>query len=121
MGSFLNFDANASLIDTDIAFSNKVSGLKPSAIREIFKSLSDPEMISFAAGNPSPLSFPVDQMKEIAYKETTDADGNVSSTQRSVIEVKFLKDNKLWYKQLIKTIYTIIITHTCYIICNSTF
>jgi len=34
-----------------------------------------------------------DQMKEIAYKETTDADGNVSSTQRSVIEVKFLKDN----------------------------
>lgn len=66
MGSFLNFDVNASLMDTDIAFSNKVSGLKPSAIREIFKSLSDPEMISFAAGNPSPLSFPVEQMKEIA-------------------------------------------------------
>ncbi len=34
-----------------------------------------------------------DQMKEIAYKEVTDANGNVTSEQRSVIEVKFLKDN----------------------------
>ena len=37
--------------------SNKLATLKPSAIREIFKSLSDPTIISFAAGNPSPLSF----------------------------------------------------------------
>lgn len=66
MSSFINFDNANSLMNSDIAFSNKVSGLKPSAIREIFKSLSDPEMISFAAGNPSPLSFPVEQMKEIA-------------------------------------------------------
>ena len=34
-----------------------------------------------------------DQMKEIAYKQVTDENGNVSSEQRSVIEVKFLKDN----------------------------
>jgi hypothetical protein len=34
-----------------------------------------------------------DQINEIAYTETTDANGNVSSKQRSVIEVKFLKDN----------------------------
>ena len=34
-----------------------------------------------------------DQMQEIAYKEVTDEDGNVSSKQRSVVEVKFLKDN----------------------------
>ena len=33
-------------------FSNKVKDLKPSAIREIFKSLTDPSVISFAAGNP---------------------------------------------------------------------
>ena len=39
--------------------SDKLAALKPSAIREIFKSLSDPTIISFAAGNPSPLSFPV--------------------------------------------------------------
>lgn len=34
-----------------------------------------------------------DQIQEIAYQETTDEDGNVSSEQRSVIAVKFLKDN----------------------------
>ena len=32
-------------------FSNKVKDLKPSAIREIFKSLTDPSVITFAAGN----------------------------------------------------------------------
>ena len=34
-----------------------------------------------------------EQMKEIAYKDTIDENGNVNSVQRSVIEVKFLKDN----------------------------
>ena len=34
-----------------------------------------------------------DQIKEIAYKEATDENGNVTTEQRSVIEVKFLKDN----------------------------
>ncbi len=47
-------------------FSDKTKDLAPSAIREIFKSLSDPEMISFAAGNPSPLSFPIEKMSEIS-------------------------------------------------------
>ena len=47
-------------------FSNKIANLKPSAIREIFKSLSDKSIISFAAGNPSPLSFPVDKMHAIS-------------------------------------------------------
>ena len=53
--TFMNFE-----------FSNKVKDLKPSAIREIFKSLTDPSVISFAAGNPSPLSFPADKLKELA-------------------------------------------------------
>ncbi len=38
--------------------SDKLKSLKPSAIREIFKSLSDPEIIAFAAGNPAAESFP---------------------------------------------------------------
>lgn len=46
--------------------SNKLANLKPSAIREIFKSLTDPTIISFAAGNPSPLSFPADELAEIS-------------------------------------------------------
>lgn len=47
-------------------FSDKISNLKPSAIREIFKSLSDPTIISFAAGNPSPESFPVEELSELS-------------------------------------------------------
>ncbi len=50
----------------EFMFSNKVKDMKPSAIREIFKSLSDPNVISFAAGNPSPLSFPVEKMQDVA-------------------------------------------------------
>ena len=40
-------------------FSKKVQPLRPSAIREMFKSLADPNIISLAAGNPSTESFPV--------------------------------------------------------------
>ena len=47
-------------------FSDKIKELKPSAIREIFKSLSDPTIISFAAGNPSPESFPVSELAKIS-------------------------------------------------------
>ncbi len=47
-------------------FSDNLASLKPSAIREIFKSLTDPTIISFAAGNPSPLSFPAKDLAEIS-------------------------------------------------------
>ena len=47
-------------------FSDKLAALKPSAIREIFKNLTDPSVISFAAGNPAPESFPVDALRALA-------------------------------------------------------
>lgn len=50
----------------DYRISDKFVNMKPSAIREIFKSLGKPGAISFAAGNPSPESFPIDQMREIS-------------------------------------------------------
>lgn len=50
----------------EYTFSNKMAALKPSAIREIFKSLTDPTIISFAAGNPAPESFPVEALAEIS-------------------------------------------------------
>ena len=50
----------------DYRFSDKLAALKPSAIREIFKSLTDPEIIAFAAGNPAPESFPIPEMAEIS-------------------------------------------------------
>lgn len=47
-------------------FSDKLANLKPSAIREIFKNLTDPSVISFGGGNPAPESFPVAELKELA-------------------------------------------------------
>ncbi len=47
-------------------FSDRISGLKPSAIREILKYGSTPGMIAFSAGNPAPESFPVADMERIS-------------------------------------------------------
>lgn len=49
-------------------FSDRVSNLKPSAIREIFKYASDPEVVSLSAGNPSPDAFPSKAIEEISAK-----------------------------------------------------
>lgn len=46
-------------------FSNKVSSLKPSAIREILKATSDPDVVPFSAGNPAPEAFPVEDVRKI--------------------------------------------------------
>ena len=46
--------------------SDKMKNMKPSAIREIFKSLGTPGAISFAGGNPAPESFPVEALSSIA-------------------------------------------------------
>ena len=65
-------------------FSEKIANLKPSAIREIFKSLTDPSIISFAAGNPSPESFPVDELARLA--EEIFANESTTALQYSITE-----------------------------------
>lgn len=47
-------------------FSDRVSNLKPSAIREIFKYAADPEVVSLSAGNPAPEAFPGKEIAEIS-------------------------------------------------------
>lgn len=46
--------------------SDKLKDMKPSAIREILKSLGMPGMIAFAAGNPAAESFPTAAFAQIA-------------------------------------------------------
>lgn len=46
-------------------FSDKVATIQPSAIREILKFSSDPEVISLSAGNPAPEAFPTEKIAEI--------------------------------------------------------
>lgn len=47
-------------------FSKRISGLKPSAIREILKATQDPSIIPFAAGNPDAAAFPVSDIQKIS-------------------------------------------------------
>lgn len=47
-------------------FSNRISGVKASAVREILKLMNDPEIISFGGGNPASETFPVSKLKEIS-------------------------------------------------------
>lgn len=49
-------------------FSNRMSQVEASAIRELFKTTSQADIISFAGGNPSSDAFPVDAIKEITTK-----------------------------------------------------
>lgn len=52
----------------DYIFSNKISSLQPSAIREILKATADPSIIPLAAGNPAPDAFPVEEVQAIAQE-----------------------------------------------------
>ena len=46
--------------------SDRVKCLKASAIREMFKLMADPEIISLAGGSPDPSLFPSEELAEIA-------------------------------------------------------
>ena len=65
-------------------FSDRVSNLKPSAIREIFKYAADPTVVSLSAGNPSPDAFPSKEIAEISAKVL--AENPISVLQYSVTE-----------------------------------
>lgn len=47
-------------------FADNINDLKPSAIREILKSSSQPGMIPFSAGNPAGEAFPAKEIAEIS-------------------------------------------------------
>ena len=65
-------------------FSDRVSSLKGSAIREIFKYAADPQVISLAGGNPAPELFPHKELSEIAREML--AEQPVLSLQYGVTE-----------------------------------
>lgn len=68
----------------EFKFSDKISGLKASAIREILKFTADPEVISFAAGNPAPEAFPVEFVSKVSAELLRD--NPVLALQYSITE-----------------------------------
>ncbi|MDF2595010.1 MAG: Transcriptional regulator containing a DNA-binding domain and an aminotransferase domain [Clostridia bacterium] len=65
-------------------FSDRISALQPSAIREILKMSSDPKVISFAAGNPAPDAFPTEAIAAISQEVLKE--NPVSALQYSLTE-----------------------------------
>ena len=51
-----------------LRFARRFDGITGSAIREIFKMIAQPDMISFAGGNPSPAALPDDVVSQMAQE-----------------------------------------------------
>lgn len=51
-----------------IQFAHRFDGITGSAIREIFKMIAQPGMISFAGGNPAPSALPDDVVSQLAQE-----------------------------------------------------
>ena len=51
-----------------LRFAHRFDGISGSAIREIFKMIAQPGMISFAGGNPSPAALPDETVDRIAHQ-----------------------------------------------------
>ena len=56
------------MIDYSKFYADRVKPMKGSAIREMFKRMADPEIISLAGGNPAAELFPSDELSKIAGK-----------------------------------------------------
>jgi len=56
----------------EIRYARRFDGITGSAIREIFRMIAVPGMISFAGGNPSPAALPDEQVAEIAQQVLRD-------------------------------------------------
>ena len=54
------------MINYEEYFADRVKPMKGSAIREMFKRMADPEIISLAGGNPASELFPADELSKIA-------------------------------------------------------
>lgn len=54
------------MFDSEALFSSAFKGLKGNIIRELYKYTTQPGFISFAGGNPSPETFPNEDLAEIA-------------------------------------------------------
>ncbi len=58
----------------ELSFAERFNGISGSAIREIFKLIARPDMISFAGGNPSPSALPDETAAEIS-RQVLEKDG----------------------------------------------
>jgi len=92
-------------MDFSNLISDKMLGVKASAIREIFKVAADPEIISFAGGVPAPETYPVADIKEICNKvlETNPTTALAYGLSEGYIPLKQLVLERMQKKENINT------------------
>lgn len=56
-----------------IPYATRMSGVRPSAIRELLRLGADPEIVSFGGGYPDPALFPMTELSEVFQKLLTPA------------------------------------------------
>jgi 2-aminoadipate transaminase len=72
LGSTLSYDdierLHTEKIRLEAIYSTRAKGLQASEIRELLKLTQKPDIISFAGGLPNPITFPYDELSEIAVE-----------------------------------------------------
>ena len=62
---FINFSLITNVVSMELRFSDSLKNIRPSEIRELLKYASAKDFISFGGGMPNPLTFPMDDIRDI--------------------------------------------------------
>lgn len=79
--------------------SGKMQSVKASAIREILKATSNPDIISFAGGNPAPETFPVEAIREISDRILSENPYSVLQYGITEGDSDFLKQANIFFNR----------------------
>ncbi len=81
----------------DFTFSRRIAGMGSNAIRDIFKLLADPEVISFAGGWPALDCLPLDEVKKFQQEVMNGKDNRVVLQYGATEGYKPMKDSAPLY------------------------
>lgn len=84
---------------TNYTFADRFEGVTGSAIRRIFALLADPEIISFAGGNPSPATFPAEALAEIAQQLIAEKSATILQYGGTVGRADLIEEVKKLFEQ----------------------
>ena len=84
-----------------IQYAHRFDGMSGSAIREIFKMIAQPGMISFAGGNPAPSALPDDVVSQLAQEALAEDGKAILQYGATEGYAPFLKVLKPWAEQQI--------------------
>ena len=85
-------------MNSDSLFSNRISSIKPSFVREILKVIAQPDVISFAGGLPDKDYFPCEVLSEITHRMLRDQGKAVLQYGQSEGEIELREQISTMYR-----------------------